>query len=143
MTHIGVTLHIVVDLVGALANNIHGGTPLPARISYRIGRRRNHRLPNSLAGAGLPPPKHLPYLILIYWLALVVKLELILRATHAEDLEAVYFWNEFGRTLRKQLRELLQENVRKACAEVGTVYVELFLSGYVDVLAAWAIHLDP
>lgn len=37
----------------------------------------------------------------------------------------------------------LEENVGETCAKVGSVNVELLLTGQVDVDAAGAVHLDP
>lgn len=64
---------------------------------------------------------------LVDGLASIVKLEFILRASHSEDFEAVYLWDELRRW-RKGLIKVLEENVRKTCPEIRSINVELLLS---------------
>lgn len=123
VAHIGaLVLHIVVHLGHIRAS---GGTQA------------------NQGGVGDALFEDLPYFIFVGRLSLVVKFEFVLAAAHAEDFEAVNFGNEFGRTLRQKFRELLEENVGKACSEVGSIDVQLLLSWDVHILASWAVYLDP
>ena len=78
--------------------------------------------------------------VLVHWFALVVKFELVFRASHPENLESVYLWHKFSWTLGQKFRELLQENVGETCAKVSSINVKLLLSWNVDVLAPWAVN---
>ena len=53
--------------------------------------------------------------VLVYGFAGVVELELVLAASHAEDLEAVYFGNESGRGLGLLLSVHLHQNPKSEC----------------------------
>ena len=122
VTHIGITLHVVVDLVGALGDYVHRSCSSRNRVG--IGGSGDHR--DSIIGRlarTSSPSQNLSNFIFVDGLSLVVEFQLILRSTHAEYLEAIDLRNEFGRTLWKKLRELLQENVWKAGAEIGSIDV--------------------
>lgn len=81
--------------------------------------------------------------VFIDWFSLVVKLQFVFGASHAENLEPVDLGHELGWTFRHQLREVLQKYVREAGSEVGAVDVQLFLPWNVHVLASWAVDFDP
>lgn len=73
---------------------------------------------------------------------MVVELQLIFGTAHAEDFEAVDFWNKLRRSFGQKFWELLKENMREAGAEVGTVNVELLLAGNVYILASRAVDFN-
>ena len=138
MTHVRVALHIIVHLVWSLTDDVHRCTPC-CSINSCIWSSSNH-IAHSLSRAGLTSSKYLTNLVFIYWFALIIEFQLVLRSPHSEYFEAIYFWNEFCRTLWKQLRELLKENMRETCAKVSTINIKLLLSWYIDILATGAIH---
>ena len=87
--------------------------------------------------------ENVSYFLLVNIVALVVELQLVFRAAHAENAEPVDLGDELGRTLGHEVRVGLEEDVGKARAEVGAVDVELLLPRNVDVLAPGAVDFDP
>ena len=88
-------------------------------------------------------PENVSYFLLVNIVALVIELQLVLRAAHAENAEPVDLGDELRRTLGHQVRVSLQEDVGKARAEVGAVDVQLFLPRNVNILAPRAVHFNP
>ena len=139
MTHIWITLHVVVHLMRTLAYHIHWGSTC----SYWVGVRGSRYHGDCIVGwvGCLSFLKNLSYFIFIYRLALVIKLKFVLWPTHSENFEAIYFWNKLCRAFRQKLWELLKEYVWETCSEVRSIYIQLFLPGDVHVLASGTIYL--
>ena len=91
---------------------------------------------------GSATAQHLPDALLVDGLALVVELELVLGASHAENFESVDLGHEFGRRFRQKFWELLEEDMREARAEIGPVNVYLALARNVYILTPGAVDLD-
>ena len=86
--------------------------------------------------------QHLSYFLFIRWLPLWVEAKLVFRSAHPEYLEPIYLWYELWRTIGHQLRVCFHEDMWKTCPKIRSVYVQLFWSRNVDVLASRTIHLD-
>ena len=86
--------------------------------------------------------QNLSDIFLIYRLSFGIEFEFEARPAHTENLKTVYFRDELWWPIRNQLWVGLHKDMRKAGTKISAIYVKLFGSWYVDVLASRTIDLN-